>query len=58
MNGDLLATTSTGFRQIDDIPKVIGVVALNDMNSRRMSFPQIDGSGAVELDDIYFRRTS
>ena len=82
---DLLATTITGFRQMDDIPKVIGavqldyrtvrgfpqihsavvgcgVVALNDMNSRRMSFPRIDSaavdSGVVELDDMNFRRTS
>ena len=82
---DLLATTSTGFRQMDDIPKVIravqldyrtvrgfpqidsvtvgcGAVALNDMNSRRMSFPQIDsaavGCGAVALNNMNSRRMS
>ena len=34
------------------------MVALNDMNSRRMSFPQIDsaavGSDVVDLDDMSF----
>ena len=48
---DLLATTSTGFRQMDDIQKVIGVVKLDYRTVR--GFPQIDsaavGCGAVEL---------
>ena len=57
---DLLATTSTGFRQMDDIPNVIGAVKLDCRIV--WGFPQIDftaaGCGAVELDDLNFRRTS
>ena len=57
---DLLAMTSTGFRLMDDIPNVIGAVKLDCRTV--WSFPQIDstavGSGAVELDDLNFRRTS
>ena len=57
---DLLATTSTGFRQMDDIPNVIGAVKLDCRTV--WSFPQINftavGCGTVELDDLNFRRTS
>ena len=57
---DLLATTSTGFRQMDDIPHVLSV---DKLDCRTVwCFPQIDsaavGCGAVELDDLNFRRTS
>ena len=57
---DLLATTSTGFREMDDIPNVIGAVKLDYRTV--WGFPQIDsaavGCGAVELNDMNFRRTS
>ena len=57
---DLLATTSTCFRQMDDIPHVIGAVKLDC--STGWGFPQIYsaavGCGAVKLDDLNFRRTS
>ena len=57
---DLLVTSSTGFRQIDDIPHVIGTVKLNC--STVWGFPQTDsatvGCGAVELDDLNFRQKS
>ena len=57
---DQLARTSTGFRQMDDIPHVIGAVKLDC--STVWGFPQIDsaavGCGAVELDDLNFRRRS
>ena len=52
--------TSTGFGQMDDIPHVIGAVKLEC--STVWGFPQIDsaavGCGAVELDDLNFRRKS
>ena len=55
-----LATTSTEFRQMENIPHVIGAVKLEC--STVWGFPQIDsaavGCGAVELSDMYFRRTS
>ena len=55
-SSDLLAMTSTGFRQMDDILHVIGAVKLDCSG-----FPHIDsttvGCGAVELDDLNFRRT-
>ena len=57
---DVLATTSTGFRQMDNIPHVLGAVKLDC--STVWGFPQIDsaavGCGVVELDDLNFRRTS
>ena len=57
---DLLATTSTGFRKMDDIQYVIGAVKLDC--STVWGFPQIDsaavGCGTVELNDLNFRRTS
>ena len=57
---DLLATTSIGFCQMDDILHVIGAVKLDCRTV--WGFPQIDstavGCGAVELDDLNFRRTS
>ena len=60
MTCDLLATTSIGFRQKNDIPHVIGAVKLDC--STVLGFPHIDsaavGCGAVELDDLNFRRTS
>ena len=56
-NSDLLATTSTEFQQMDDIPHVIGAVKLDC--STVWGFPQIDsaavGCGTVELDDLTFR---
>ena len=55
---DLLA--STGFRQMDDIPNVMGAVKLDYRTV--WGFPQIDsaavGCGAIELNDMNFRRTS
>ena len=52
-------TTSTGFRQMDDILHLIGAVKLDCRTV--WGFPQIDsaavGCGAVELDDLNFRRT-
>ena len=46
--------------QTDDIPNVIGAVKLDCRTV--WGFPQIDstavGCGAVELDDLNFRRTS
>ena len=57
---DLLATMSTGFRQMENITNVIGAVKLDCRTV--WGFPQIDsaavGGGAVELNDMYFRRTS
>ena len=56
---DLLATTSTGFRQMENITNVIGAVKLDCRTV--WDFPQIDSalvsSGAVELDAMNFRRT-
>ena len=57
---DLLAMTSTSFRQMDDILHVIGAVKLDCRTV--WGFPHIDsaavGCGAVELDDLNFRQTS
>ena len=57
---DLLATTSTGFRQMDGIPDVIGAVKIDCRTV--WGFPQNDSAavdcGAVELDNLNFRRTS
>ena len=57
---DLLATTSTGFHQLENITDVIGAVKLDCRTV--WGFPQIDsaavGCGAVELNDMYFRRMS
>ena len=57
---DLLTMTSTGFRQLDEIPDVIGAVKIDCMTV--WGFPQIDSAAidfcAVELDDLNFRRTS
>ena len=57
---DLLATTSTDFHQMGGIPDVIGTVKIDCRTV--WGFPQIDsaavGCGAVELDDLNFRRTS
>ena len=60
---DLLATPSTDFRQMDDIPHVIGAVKLDYIDySTVWGFPQIDsaavGCGAVEHNDLNFRRKS
>ena len=57
---DLLATTSTGFPQMDGIPNVIGTV---EIDCRTVwDFPQINsaavGCGVVELDDLNFRQTN
>ena len=56
---DMLATMSTDLRQMNGIPDVIG--ARKDC-STVWGFPQIDSAvvdcGAVELDDLIFRRTS
>ena len=57
---DLLATTRTGFRQMDDIPHVIGAVKLDCRTV--WGFPRIDsaavGCGAVKLNDLNLRQTS
>ena len=56
---DMLATMSTDVRQMMEIPDVIG--AMKDCRTV-WGFPQIDSAavdcGAVELDDLIFRRTS
>ena len=57
---DLLATMSTDLRQMNGIPDVIGAVKIDYGTVR--GFPQIYSAavdcGAVELDDLIFRRTS
>ena len=57
---NVLATMSTGFPRRDGIPDVIGAVKLDC--GTVWGFPQIDSAavdcGAVELDDLNFRRTS
>ena len=56
---DMLATMSTDLRQMNEIPEVIG--AMNDYRTV-WGFSQIDSAavdyGAVELEDLIFRRTS
>ena len=56
---DILATMSTDLRQMNGIPDVIG--AMKDCRTV-WGFPQIDSAavdcGAVELNDMIFRRTS
>ena len=56
---DMLAMMSTDLSQMNGIPEVIG--AMNDCRTV-WDFPQIDSAavdyGAVELDDLIFRRTS
>ena len=56
---DMLATISTDLRRMNGIPDVIG--AMKDCRTL-WGFPQIDSAavdcGAVELDDLIFRRTS
>ena len=57
---DLLATMSTDLRQMNGILDVIGAVKIDCRTV--WGFPQIDSAavdcGAVELDDLIFRRTS
>ena len=56
----VLATTSNGFRQMEDIPNVIGAVKLDYRTV--WDFPKMDsaavGCSVVELNDMYFRQTS
>ena len=57
---DLVVTMNTDLRQMDGIPDVIGAVKTDCRTV--WGFPQIDSAavdcGAVELDDLIFRRTS
>ena len=56
----MLATTSTGFRRMEDILNVIGAVKLDCRTV--WGFPQINsaavGCGAVEHNDMNFHQTS